>query len=123
MHQHGQVTTTHKHLLLHAHGNVIYGFFFYSLNPQNGHQLPSVMVLCGPHLQGAYGVNCARQLSNHNVKVQVFMPGHAQIPAFMEDELKLFDSSDGKRTSSLQGIGNTIEPEHIIHAFIIFHIY
>lgn len=77
------------------------------LNPQNGHQLPSVMVLCGPHLQGAYGVNCARQLSNHNVKVQVFMPGHAQIPAFMEDELKLFDSSDGKRTSSLQDLSSS----------------
>lgn len=108
-------------------GNVIlifWGFFcVYSLNPQNGHQLPSVMVLCGPHLQGAYGVNCGRQLSNHNVKVQVFMPGHAQIPAFMEDELKLFDSSDGKRTSSLQGIVNMIETNHIIHAFTIFHVY
>lgn len=109
-------------------GNVIlifwvFFFFVYRLNPQNGHQLPSVMVLCGPHLQGAYGVNCGRQLSNHNVKVQVFMPGHAQIPAFMEDELKLFDSSDGKRTSSLQGIVNMIETKHIVHAFTIFHVY
>lgn len=50
------------------------------------------------------------------------MPGHAQIPAFMEDELKLFDSSDGKRTSSLQGIVNMIETKHIIHAFTIFHV-
>lgn len=51
------------------------------------------------------------------------MPGHAQIPAFMEDELKLFDSSDGKRTSSLQGIVNMNETKHIIHAFTIFHVY
>lgn len=91
---------------------------FFSLNPQNGHQLPSVMVLCGPHLQGAYGVNCARQLSNHNVKVQVFMPGHAKIPAFMEDELALFDSSDGKRTSSLQGIINLLVMVNIRQRFI-----
>ncbi|XP_061173200.1 enhancer of mRNA-decapping protein 3-like [Saccostrea echinata] len=74
------------------------------LNPQNGHQLPTVMVLCGPHLQGAYGVNCARQLSNHNVKVQVFMPGHVKVPAYMEDELTLFDSSEGKRTASLKDL-------------------
>lgn len=51
------------------------------------------------------------------------MPGHAQIPAFMEDELKLFDSSDGKRTSSLQGIVNMIETKHIIPAYIIFYVY
>ncbi|XP_062569542.1 enhancer of mRNA-decapping protein 3-like [Saccostrea cucullata] len=77
------------------------------LNPQNGHQLPSVMVLCGPHLQGAYGVNCARQLSNHNVKVQVFMPGHVKAPTYMEDELTLFDSSDGKRTASLKDLSSS----------------
>ncbi|XP_033751004.1 enhancer of mRNA-decapping protein 3-like [Pecten maximus] len=70
------------------------------LNPKNGHQLPTVVVLCGPHIQGAQGVSCARQLSNHNVKVHLFVPSCVQMIRAMEDELSLFALCDAKRTSS-----------------------
>lgn len=72
------------------------------LNPKNGHQLPTVVVLCGPHMQGAQGVSCARQLSNHNVKVHLFVPNTVQIIRAMEDELSLFALCDAKRTSAPQ---------------------
>ncbi|KAK3097432.1 hypothetical protein FSP39_009602 [Pinctada imbricata] len=74
------------------------------LNPTNGHQLPTVVVLCGPHRQGAQGVNCARHLSNHNVKVKVFVPSYAQLPAALQEELNLFKFCDGIVTSSLQDL-------------------
>ena len=74
------------------------------LNPTNGHQLPTVVVLCGPHTQGAQGVNCARQLANHNVKVQVFIPSYVKLPPQMEEELQLFRYCEGSVTSSLQGM-------------------
>ncbi|XP_050500328.1 enhancer of mRNA-decapping protein 3 [Diabrotica virgifera virgifera] len=42
------------------------------LNPHNTHQWPTVVVLCGPHKQGAIGVNTARQLASHGVQTIVF---------------------------------------------------
>lgn len=42
------------------------------LNPNNVHQLPTVLVLCGPHRQGAAGINAARQLASHGVRTIVF---------------------------------------------------
>lgn len=61
------------------------------------------MVLCGPHLQGAMGVNCARQLAVHNVQVTVFAPNFVKVIQELEDELKLFDLTGGKRTSNVKG--------------------
>ncbi|KAG5896748.1 hypothetical protein JTB14_031728 [Gonioctena quinquepunctata] len=42
------------------------------LNPHNTHQWPTVVVLCGPHKQGAVGVNTARQLASHGVQTIVY---------------------------------------------------
>ncbi|KAJ8925493.1 hypothetical protein NQ315_009331 [Exocentrus adspersus] len=42
------------------------------LNPHNTHQWPTVVVLCGPHKQGAAGINAARQLASHGIKTIVF---------------------------------------------------
>ena len=75
----------------------------YRLNPQNSHQRPNVAVLCGPHIQGAMGVNCARQLAVHNVKVTVFVPNFKKVIDDLEVELQLFDLTDGKRTNNVQG--------------------
>ncbi|ESP03622.1 hypothetical protein LOTGIDRAFT_180090 [Lottia gigantea] len=69
------------------------------LSPQNGHQLPVVVILCGPHLQGAKGINCARQLANHNVKTLLYVPNFVRMPEEIEKELKLYELCDGKRTS------------------------
>ncbi|XP_030748209.1 enhancer of mRNA-decapping protein 3 [Sitophilus oryzae] len=42
------------------------------LNPSNSHQLPTVVVLCGPHQQGAAGANAARQLTSHGVRTVLY---------------------------------------------------
>ena len=75
----------------------------YRLTPQNAHQQPSVVVLCGPHVQGAQGVNCARHLATHNIQVTLFMPSFVKVLQELEDELKLYDLCDGIKTSSVKG--------------------
>ena len=77
--------------------------FFYRLNPQNGHQLPTIVVLCGPHFQGAQGLNCARHLVNHGVKTIVFLPNFIRMVQSVEQELKLYEMCGGKRYSNVQG--------------------
>ncbi|KAL5005296.1 hypothetical protein ScPMuIL_018752 [Solemya velum] len=67
------------------------------LNPQNGHQLPTVVVLCGTDIQAAAAVNCARQLSNHGVKTIVFVPNLVKMAIPLEEELKLYDLCDGRK--------------------------
>lgn len=74
------------------------------LNPQNGHQLPTIVVLCGPHIQGAQGLNCARHLVNHGVKTIVFLPNFIRMVQCVEQELKLFEMCGGKRYSTAQDI-------------------
>lgn len=74
------------------------------LNPQNGHQLPTIVVLCGPHIQGAQGLNCARHLVNHGVKTIVFLPNFIRMVQSVEQELKLFEMCGGKRYSNAQDI-------------------
>ncbi|WAR00959.1 EDC3-like protein [Mya arenaria] len=69
------------------------------LNPQNGHQLPTVLVLCGPHVQGAQGLNCARHLVNHGVRTIVFLPNFLRMIQAVELELRLYETSNGKRYS------------------------
>ncbi|KAL3866142.1 hypothetical protein ACJMK2_043471 [Sinanodonta woodiana] len=70
------------------------------LNPQNGHQLPTVVVLCCPHIQGAQGLNCARQIANHNVKTIVVIPHLGSMEKIVEDELKLYKLCDRKTVTS-----------------------
>ncbi|KAL4227472.1 enhancer of mRNA decapping [Mactra antiquata] len=69
------------------------------LNPQNGHQLPRVLILCGPHRQGAQGINCARHLVNHGVQTVVFLPNFLRMVQCVEQELKMYEMCDGKRYS------------------------
>lgn len=59
------------------------------LHPRNSHQPPSVLVTCGPHWTGALGAAVARHLSNHNVKVSVFLPHFVKIHRSLEEELRL----------------------------------
>lgn len=59
------------------------------LHPRNSHQPPSVLVTCGPHWTGALGVAVARHLSNHNVKVSVFLPHFVKIHPSLQEELGL----------------------------------
>ena len=84
-------------------------FVSFRLNPQNGHQLPTIVVLCGPHIQGAQGLNCARHLVNHGVKTLVFLPNFIRMVQSVEQELKLFEMCGGKRYSNAQGRYKVIE--------------
>ncbi|CAC5413803.1 EDC3 [Mytilus coruscus] len=74
------------------------------LNPNNGHQVPTVVLLCGPHLQGTQAINCARHLSNHNVNVYLVLPNFIKMNKYMEEELKLFAFCDGNRISNLKDL-------------------
>lgn len=80
-------------------------FFFIRLNPQNTHQKPTVVVFCGPHIQGSYGVSCARHLANHNISTVVYTPpmtSHSRC-ALLEQEVALYDLSGCKRINSTDG--------------------
>ena len=73
--------------------------------PNNDHQRPTVVFLCGPHLQGALGVNCARHMANHGAKVVVFAPSFMRMNPALETELKLLESTTATRTTSTKGQG------------------
>ncbi|XP_076466024.1 enhancer of mRNA-decapping protein 3-like [Babylonia areolata] len=68
--------------------------------PNNEHQRPTVVFLCGPHLQGALGMNCARHLANHDAKVVVFAPSFVRMNPCLETELQLLESTSASRISS-----------------------
>lgn len=74
------------------------------LNPTNGHQLPTVLVLCGPHMQGAQGLSCARHLVNHGVQTIVFLPNFLRMLQCVEQEMKLYDLCSGKKYSNERDI-------------------
>ncbi|XP_033121194.1 enhancer of mRNA-decapping protein 3-like [Anneissia japonica] len=65
------------------------------INFENSHQLPSVVVLCGPHVQGAQGACCARHLANHNLPVTVLAPNLVKMHDLLDQEIKLFQETDG----------------------------
>ncbi|XP_003428062.1 enhancer of mRNA-decapping protein 3 [Nasonia vitripennis] len=54
------------------------------LNPNNAHQRPTVVALCGPHRSGAAGINCVRQLSSHGVKTVVYVESSDDISLLQE---------------------------------------
>ncbi|XP_045461686.1 enhancer of mRNA-decapping protein 3 [Harmonia axyridis] len=58
------------------------------LQPQNSHQWPTVVVLCGPNRPGATGINAARQLASHGVRTIVHWV--ATTNKFVEREMSLF---------------------------------
>lgn len=64
------------------------------LHPRNSHQPLSVLITCGPHWTGALGVAVARHLSNHNVKVSVFLPHFVKIHRNLQEELRLLSLTE-----------------------------
>ncbi len=77
--------------------------FLCRMNPKNAHQCPSVVVLCGPHLQGAQGVNCARHLAMHDVQVTLFLPNFIKMLPELEKELRLYELTGGQRCCNIKG--------------------
>lgn len=79
------------------------------LSPQNSHQRPTVVILCGLHTQGAQGVNCGRHLANHGVNVTVLVPPISCKNECFSKELTLFALTSGKKTSSVLDMPATVD--------------
>ncbi|KAG7155943.1 enhancer of mRNA-decapping protein 3-like [Homarus americanus] len=82
------------------------------LGTGNSHQPLVVVVLCGCHLQGAAGVNTARQLESHGVQTVVVtlqMPSSPQPPLLFTHELQLYTLTNGRTTSDPRGIPSTLD--------------
>ena len=94
------------------YSNAISDCLNFRFTPSNAHQRPLVAVVCGPHLQGAQGVNCARHLACHNADVTVFVPNFVKVIDLLEVELKLFALSRGTTTSNIKGIVDSIHEIH-----------
>ncbi|XP_076125055.1 enhancer of mRNA-decapping protein 3 [Alosa pseudoharengus] len=74
------------------------------LTPKNVHQRPTVVLLCGPHVQGAQGVSCGRHLANHEVEVILFLPNFVKMLEAITSELSLFSKTGGKQVSSIKDL-------------------
>ena len=57
----------------------------FRLNPENSHQVPTVVILCGPSRSGVYGVATARHLSSLGINTMVYIP---DLPHYPEDFTK-----------------------------------
>ena len=86
--------------------------FIIRLEPGNSHQAPVVVFLCGGHMQGAAGVNTARQLECHGVRTRVVMPPlPASPPAslLLSHELQLYNLTAGQVLSEISSIRNNLD--------------
>ncbi|XP_076620295.1 enhancer of mRNA-decapping protein 3 [Colletes latitarsis] len=77
------------------------------LNPNNAHQWPTVVALCGPHRSGAAGVNCARQLSSHGVKTIVFVENSEDV--FLLQELSLYKLTENKVETKVKNLPSLVD--------------
>lgn len=62
-----------------------------------------MVLLCGPHLQGAQGLSCARHLANHDVEVVVFLPKFLKMQPVVCGELDLYGRTSGRQVDSVKG--------------------
>ncbi|XP_037080781.1 enhancer of mRNA-decapping protein 3-like [Pollicipes pollicipes] len=79
------------------------------LLPENVHQAPRVVCLCGPHSQGAAGLNGARQLTGHGVRVTVLLPDVALTCRALSTELQLYKLTGGRLTHSVAELPETVD--------------
>ncbi|CAL7936515.1 unnamed protein product [Xylocopa violacea] len=77
------------------------------LNPNNAHQWPTVVALCGPHRSGAAGVNCARQLSSHGVKTILFVENSEDV--FLLQELSLYKLTGNKVETKVKNLPSVVD--------------
>lgn len=73
------------------------------LTPKNVHQRPTVVILCGPHIQGAQGISCGRHLANHEVEVILFLPNFVKMQESVTSEVQLYSRTSSKQVSSVKG--------------------
>ncbi|KAF3686890.1 Enhancer of mRNA-decapping protein 3 LSM16 protein -like protein YjeF domain-containing protein 1 [Channa argus] len=71
------------------------------LTPKNIHQRPTVVLLCGPHIQGAQGISCGRHLANHEVDVILFLPSFVKMQELVSSEVNLYSKTSSRQVSSV----------------------
>ncbi|XP_030271235.1 enhancer of mRNA-decapping protein 3-like [Sparus aurata] len=74
------------------------------LTPKNVHQRPTVVLLCGPHIQGAQGISCGRHLANHEVEVILFLPNFLKMQESVTSEVNLYSRTSGKQVASVKDL-------------------
>ncbi|XP_060898237.1 enhancer of mRNA-decapping protein 3-like [Labrus mixtus] len=74
------------------------------LTPKNTHQRPTVVILCGPHIQGAQGISCGRHLANHEVEVILFLPNFLKMQESVTSEVNLYSRTSGKQVASVKDL-------------------
>ncbi|KAK8378687.1 hypothetical protein O3P69_009413 [Scylla paramamosain] len=82
------------------------------LDPGNSQQPPVVVVLCGSHLQGAAGVNTARQLECQGVRTLVVTPpasSSTPIPLLLTHELQLYGLTGGRTVADTRALPSTLD--------------
>ncbi|XP_042280865.1 enhancer of mRNA-decapping protein 3-like [Thunnus maccoyii] len=74
------------------------------LTPKNVHQRPTVVLLCGPHIQGAQGISCGRHLANHEVEVILFLPNFVKMQESVTREVNLYSRTSVKQVASIKDL-------------------
>ncbi|XP_045886283.1 enhancer of mRNA-decapping protein 3-like [Micropterus dolomieu] len=74
------------------------------LTPKNVHQRPTVVLLCGPHIQGAQGISCGRHLANHEVEVFLFLPNFLKMQESVTSEVNLYSRTGSKQVASVKDL-------------------
>ncbi|XP_074517741.1 enhancer of mRNA-decapping protein 3-like [Sebastes fasciatus] len=74
------------------------------LTPKNVHQRPTVVLLCGPHIQGAQGISCARHLANREVEVILFLPNFVKMQESVTSEVQLYSRTSSKQVASIKDL-------------------
>ena len=62
-----------------------------------------MVILCGPHIQGAQGISCGRHLANHEVEVILFLPNFVKMQESVTSEVQLYSRTSSKQVSSVKG--------------------
>ena len=66
------------------------------LNPENSHQVPLVVILCGPSRSGVFGLATARHLASLGVRTIVYVPDLPHYPENFNKEFALYKLSGAK---------------------------
>ncbi|XP_071549957.1 enhancer of mRNA-decapping protein 3 isoform X2 [Panulirus ornatus] len=112
--QHGLTNSRQLEMIGRASAEIILSLSGcnHRLEPGNSHQSPVVVLLCGCHVQGAAGVNTARQLESHGVQTVVVtpqMPTSHPPPLLLTHELQLYALTNGRTTSDPRRIPSTLD--------------
>jgi len=71
------------------------------LNPDNAHQVPRVVALCGPGRSGSYGLASLRHLASQGVHTTAYLPSFPMYPPHVDAELLLYKLCLKKRDNVL----------------------